>query len=100
MKVPKPHNLEDLRRRPVIVSGWATTFKVVQHIVRIDIDDPGNVGTHGWQVRYKKTSKLFSDSTKRTRRSPTASLAKAVCYLSEIYSGPRIRLRNSPTRRK
>ena len=100
MKIPKPPNLQDLRRRAVIVPGWATKFQVVQHVVRIDIDEPGKAGTHGWQVRHKKTSKLFSDSTKRNRRSPSASPAEAVSYLSEIYSGPTIRLRNSPTKRK
>lgn len=80
--------------------GWATTFRVPRHIVRIDIDDPGKAGTHGWQVRYRRPWRFFGDTVNRTRRSPAAALAEAIDFLVGIYEGPRNLLRNTPTRRK
>ncbi|MBN9462264.1 MAG: hypothetical protein J0H00_13710 [Burkholderiales bacterium] len=57
--------------------------------MRIDIDD-GGAGTHGWQVRFRKPSRFFSDSYvdaagRRRLGSPKASLARATEYLLSIY---------------
>jgi len=98
--VPVFENLSDLPRRKVIVPGWAVTFLVSRYIVRIDIDEPGLVGTHGWQVRYQKPFVLFSDSKGASRRSPRQSLAEAMGHLALTYQGPRNLLRTTPTSRK
>lgn len=100
MKIHIPSGLAPLRRRVAHVPGWACTFLVVQHIVRIDIDEPGRAGTHGWQVRYKRPSTFFGDVTGPRRRSPSASLANALSFLDLIYTGPKNQLRVTPTRRK
>ena len=86
--------------RLVYVKGWSAVFHVPRHIVRIDIDDPGKAGTHGWQVRYQKPSVMFSDAKNNDRRSPRASLADATRYLAAIYAGPRVLIRTTPTKRK
>jgi hypothetical protein len=83
------------------VPGWAITFKVPRYVIRVDVDDPGKAGTHGWQVRYDKPSKFFSDPTKRRGiRSPKDSLGEATDYLVSIYRGPRSKIRDTPTKRK
>lgn len=86
--------------RICIVPGWATPFSVPRHIVRIDVDEPGAAGTHGWQVRYRTPSRFFSDAANRTRRVPRHSLKEATLYLASIYAGPAARCRTTPTRRK
>lgn len=81
--------------------GWAGTFKVPQYIIRVDIDDPGKAGTHGWQVRYAKPSTFFGDHvTRKGLRSPKESLAEAKRHLASVYRGPPNRIRNTPTKRK
>ncbi len=59
-------------------------FEVPQHVVRIDINEPGKAGTHGWQVRYEGTL-LFSDV--KYKGNPEKSLKAAKAYLMEIYKG-------------
>jgi hypothetical protein len=59
-------------------------FEVPQHIVRIDINEPGKAGTHGWQVRYEGTL-LFSDV--KYKGNPEKSLRAAKNYLRDIYTG-------------
>lgn len=88
------------RYRFCTVPGWSELFQVPQYIVRIDIDEPGKAGTHGWQVRYHKPWTLISDTRNKRRRTPQQSLDEAVRYLRSIYVGPRSRLRHSPTTRK
>ncbi len=65
---------------------------VPRHIQRIDIDDEGNAGTHGWQVRYRGQTKLFSDGKNGGVRSPRRALREAIGYLSSIYEGASSRL--------
>ncbi len=81
-----------LPRRKVRVRGFGL-FQVPRHIQRIDIDEPGKAGTHGWQVRWDGT-KFFSDAA-TGKREPTASLARSERYLRSIYTGPRPRLRET-----
>jgi hypothetical protein len=88
-KLKVPAELSTLRVRTIEVRGHGP-FQVCSHIVRIDIDEPGRAGTHGWQVRYAGTSRLFSDAKASKPRSPAASLKEAVEYLSERYSGPKL----------
>jgi hypothetical protein len=75
--------------RFVIVPHWGE-FQVPRHVVRIDIDDPGLAGTHGWQVRYphRAASKLFSDG----KGNPKTSLIQAKAYLAAMWQGPSPRL--------
>jgi len=69
--------------------------------VRIDVDDPGKAGTHGWQVRFgPRPWKLFSDAKAGKRRTPRVSLKEAVQYLTGIYTGPPPLVRSTPTPRK
>lgn len=67
-------------------------FQVPRHIQRIDIDDPGNAGTHGWQVRYKGQTRLFSDGKNGGTRSPRRALRQAIEFLTSIYEGASSRL--------
>lgn len=81
--------MADWKYRDCKIQGHVGTLRVPRHIVRIDIDD-GGAGTHGWQVRFRKPSRFFSDSylDSRGRRrlgSPKASLARATEYLRTIY---------------
>ncbi len=91
----------DFPHRRCVVPGWATSYRVPRYISRVDIDEQGLAGTHGWQVRYdREHSKFFSDSTHGKRHTPRASLDGAIEYLAGIYRGPRSRLRRTPTCRK
>lgn len=63
------------RCRVVFVFGDA--LDVPRHIVRIDTRS-----THGWQVRFRKPSKFFSDGVSR----PSQSLNAAKHYLRSIYA--------------
>lgn len=83
-----------------MVPGWVGVFQVPRHIVRIDIDEPGKAGTHGWQVRYVKPSVFFGDGRNGELGSPSRSLAEARRYLASVYSGPRIPLRATATARR
>lgn len=91
---------KDFPCRLYIVPGWAKPFKVPRYISRCDIDKHGFAGTHGWQVRYHRGNKFFGDATGRKRRSPQKSLAEAIQYLAEIYSGPRVLIRKAATKRR
>ena len=62
------------------------SFSVGRHIVRIDMNEPGKAGTHGWQVHYGDRTKLFSDYTEN-RSGPSAALKDAENYLQRIYRG-------------
>lgn len=62
------------------------SFSVSRHIVRIDTNEPGLAGTHGWQVRYRGRTKLFSDYTEN-RNGPSDALKSAENYLQIIYRG-------------
>ncbi len=81
-----------LPRRKVRVRGFGL-FQVPRHIQRIDIDEPGKAGTHGWQVRWDGT-KFFSDAAEG-KRDAAGSLARSERYLQSIYTGPRPRLRET-----
>lgn len=85
--------------RRVNVPAWGDMM-VPRHIVRIDIDDPGRAGTHGWQVRYQKPSVFFSDAKNGKRRSPRTSLRAAIDCLLAIYRGPRRGVHRSERIRK
>lgn len=87
--------------RPVAVPGWRT-FQVHPYIVRIDIDEPGYTGTHGWQLRYDKPFVFFSDrpAKRRPLGSPATSLKRATTRLKEIYEGHRPRLRDTEFKSK
>lgn len=78
------------------VPGWATPLPVPRFIVRVDVDEPGKAGTHGWQVRYNKPSRFFSDWVTKVRFTPKESLLAASEYLATIYAGPRNRCRSNP----
>ena len=82
------------------VPGWAGTYNVPKFICRIDIDKLGCAGTHGWQVRYGKPYVFFGETVNGKRISPRTALAKAKAYLIEIYAGPNIPIRTTPTKRK
>lgn len=79
--------------RDCVVKGWAVSLKVPSHIVRIDIDEAGSAGTHGWQVRYRTDvhgTKLFSDAkfdTSKRMAAPEVSLGAAMAYLASIWVG-------------
>lgn len=85
---PKTMPMPALRWRIRPVPGWGE-FWVPAFVVRIDIDDPGRAGTHGWQVRYRKPSVFFGDSLNGLRRSPQKSLQEAINYLRKIFRGTR-----------
>ena len=55
-------------------------FRVSPYLVRIDIDEIGYAGTHGWQVRYQRPWKLFSDSKFKT---PKRALSEAQAFLTQ-----------------
>lgn len=87
--------------RVVEVPGWVAKFKAPRHVVRIDVNEPGKAGTHGWQVRYgPRPWRFFGDSRGANLRSPHQSLAEARRHLTEIYDGPQPRVRTTVTRRK
>lgn len=83
--------------RTVTVKNWGD-FRVPRHIVRIDIDDPGKAGTHGWQVRYPHghRSTFFSDG----KANPKTRLREAITYLASIWHGPTSRLHAQERRKK
>lgn len=78
---------ESLPVRQVTIPGWGV-LSVPRHIQRIDIDDPGKAGTHGWQVRYRGQTKFFSDARGKDLRNPYQSLRDAQAHLNAIYEGP------------
>lgn len=82
------------------VPGWAGIFEIPRYITRVDVDELGLAGTHGWQVRYVKPSTFFSDAIDGKRASPRQSLARAKRYLAAIYNGPKVQIRTTPTKRK
>jgi len=84
-------SISNLPRRSVTVRGFGA-FEVPRHIQRIDIDDEGKAGTHGWQVRWNGT-KFFGDAS-NGKRDPTRALARAERHLRAIYDGPKPRLRD------
>lgn len=86
--------------RLATVPGWAGIFEVPRYIVRVDIDEFGRAGTHGWQVRYDKPWVFFGDTAGGKRRSPRVSLAAARRHLASCYKGPPTLIRTTPTRRK
>jgi len=87
--------------RDVQVPGWAGVFRVPRHVVRIDINEQGKAGTHGWQVRYgPRPWRHYSDSQGSKLRSPSVSLEDATTHLVSIYAGPASRVRATPTKRK
>lgn len=67
---------------------------------RVDIDEPGYAGTHGWQVRYRGLNAFFSDSRFGRKGSPVLALAAAKDYLAGVYQGPNARIRNKPAASK
>ena len=67
-----------LKYRTVLVKNNGE-FKVSPYIVRIDIEKIlGYRGTHGWQVRYQRPWKFFSDSKFKT---PKKALYEAQQFL-------------------
>lgn len=86
-----PPNLYGLPRRRVALPN-GEQFLVCSKIVRIDIDEPGKRGTHGWQLRHAGETRLFSDfSNKLGTVSPFSALQAAVNALSRRYEGPSLR---------
>lgn len=79
-----------------------TVFKVPRHIVRIDIFQPGRAGTHGWQVRYKGATRMFSDTHygQASGGSPSKALKAAIVHLANIYAGPVFKVRANGARSK
>lgn len=82
------------RMRVVSIPGQVKAMKVPQYIVRIDVDEPGLAGTHGWQVRYRRKlyrTQFFSDAafdlTGMRKGTPKDSLEAAKIYLAAIWSG-------------
>lgn len=88
----KPLN-QEWRYRDCWVPGHGL-FRVPERIVRIDQEDsqgPGLAGTHGWQVRYTRPWRLFSDNKPvpgRKLGSPLDSLRTATRYLEDCWRGP------------
>lgn len=87
-------------RRIVLITGWATVFHVPRYISRVDVDEIGRYGTHGWQVRYEGVCRLFGDAKGRQRGSPISSLKEATEYLASTYKGPKVRVLSKPTTRR
>lgn len=99
--IKKTNNLPDNHpHREVIVKPWTNKLMVPRHIVRIDSEDLESTGTHGWQVRYQKPSKFFSDTIGDIRRLPEESLREAITYLAGIYRGPKSQIKVDPAARK
>ena len=87
--------MNTLPKRTVMLKNHTEAFMVSKYICRSDIDDPGKIGTHGWQVKYQGKTKFFSDTKKhdRAKHCPRVSLLEAETYLSTIYCGPALRIR-------
>ncbi len=91
--LPKVTFPPDWKMRSVHVPGHFKTYEVPRYIVRIDIDEPGMTGTHGWQVRYQTEtygSRLVSDSKfdcGGRKGTPSDSLHAAKVYLAAIWVG-------------
>lgn len=85
---------EDWRARRILVPGWARAFRVPSRIVRIDIDEAGRAGTHGWQVRNPGMRYLLiSDAkfdTERRRGTPAESLRAATSLLAALIPTGRL----------
>lgn len=86
--------------REITVKPWTNKLMVPRHIVRVDCGDVETTGTHGWQVRYQKPSKFFSDVSGGIRRHPKESLAEATSYLAGIYRGTTSQIKKYPAKRK
>lgn len=85
-----PPSIADLPKRVVTVPGWGA-FIVPRYIVRIDIEQEGKAGTHGWQLRLSKPFVLYSDRTKERQTANAAeSLQEAVRHLGLLHEGPRL----------
>lgn len=83
--------------RLVQIPGQATALCVPRYVVRIDIDDPGQAGTHGWQVRHgPRPWRFFTDGWVDMPRPPQRSLEEATAYLARIYEGAPTRIRKKP----
>lgn len=67
-------------------------FEVPTHVSRVDSggDNEQKPGWHGWQVRWPKFSKFFSDSK---HGGCAAALASASLYVAENYPGRRTRIK-------
>ena len=87
-------------RRITSIPGWATVFHVPRYISRVDVDEIGRYGTHGWQVRYEGKCRFFGDAKGRKTGSPIASLKEATAYLASVYKGPTVRVLATPTIRR
>lgn len=87
-------------RRIATIPGWATVFHVPRYISRVDVDEVGRYGTHGWQVRYNGLRRFFGDAKGRKRGSPAAALKEATAYLATIYQGPKVHVRPTPSARR
>ena len=89
-----------IRTRRYFLKGWGW-FDVPRYIVRLDhTNEHGHLKSAGWQVRYERPSKYFSDSDacpgsegRMKRGSPKESLQRARAYLATIYRGERPPLR-------
>lgn len=75
--------------REVHRPGWPAALAVPKHIIRLDIDEAGKAGTHGWQVRHERPWRFFNDKG----RPPAQSLQEAVQHLAETYAGPKLKQR-------
>lgn len=92
-EAPDLDPIKALPTRVCLIPGYKQPFNVPRHIVRIDKERPGS--THGWQVRYLKPFKLFSDTCKSDTPSPRKALQAAKAYLAEIYQGPAARVKTT-----
>lgn len=83
-----PAELHDLPRRRVTLPN-GEQFIVCSNIVRIDINEPGKRGTHGWQLRRGLRTKFYSDVSRvLNTNSALDSLQAAVDALARRYEGP------------
>ncbi len=70
---------------------------VPKYITRIDVDDPGKAGTHGWEIRYKEQDIFFSDSK---YGDINKALKAATEKLYSIYKGPSTYIHKIPRQKK
>jgi hypothetical protein len=86
-ELPLPANLFLLKRRITAVPGYGL-FRVCSFIVRVDSYPVSKGETHGWQVRYQRPHKFFSDS--KYDGDPCQSAQAAATLLAKQYAGPHL----------
>jgi len=84
-----------MKYRIGFVYPWVNAFMIPMYISRVDINEPGYAGTHGWQVRYfNAKAAFFSDVKGNKRKNVQESLNAATEYLQIHYIGQKCFVKN------